>query len=116
MTDRTTASKAPIRVLLSKPGLDGHDRGIKVLVRALRDAGMEVIYTGLRVTPEAVALAAVQEDVDAVGVSNLSGAHLTLFPKVAEELQRRGVDLGQTVLFGGGTIPPDDRDELVSIG
>lgn len=116
MTDPSTSRQAAIRVLLSKPGLDGHDRGIKVLVRALRDAGMEVIYTGLRVTPEAVALAAVQEDVDAVGVSNLSGAHLTLFPKVAEELKRRGVNLGKMVLFGGGTIPPEDRDELVANG
>ena len=116
MTDPSTSRETAIRVLLSKPGLDGHDRGIKVLVRALRDAGMEVIYTGLRVTPEAVALAAVQEDVDAVGISNLSGAHLTLFPKVAEELKERGVDLSRMVLFGGGTIPTEDHETLTASG
>lgn len=116
MTGTETNEDWPIRVLLAKPGLDGHDRGIKVLVRALRDAGMEVIYTGLRASPEAIALAALQEDVDAVGVSNLSGAHRTLFPKIASELEERGVDLRRVVLFGGGTISPEDRQELLKAG
>jgi methylmalonyl-CoA mutase C-terminal domain/subunit len=108
--------KFPIRVLLAKPGLDGHDRGIKVIVRALRDAGMEVIYTGLRVTPESVARAAVDEDVDAVGISNLSGAHATIFPEVARRLRDAGVDLKRVVLFGGGTIPADDHATLRAAG
>jgi methylmalonyl-CoA mutase C-terminal domain/subunit len=108
--------KHPIRVLLAKPGLDGHDRGIKVIVRALRDAGMEVIYTGLRVSPEAVALAAAQEDADAVGVSNLSGAHLTVLPEVAARLRDHGVDTARVVLFAGGTIPPEDHAELRAAG
>ncbi len=108
--------KLPIRVLLAKPGLDGHDRGIKVIVRALRDAGMEVIYTGLRVSPESVAKAAVEEDVDAVGISNLSGAHPTLFPEVALRLRAAGVDLDRVVLFGGGAIPADDRPGLLASG
>jgi methylmalonyl-CoA mutase C-terminal domain/subunit len=107
---------SPIRVLIAKPGLDGHDRGIKVIARALRDAGMEVLYLGLRVTPRAVALAAAQEDVDAVGLSNLSGAHLTVFPEVARELEAAGVDLDQVVLFGGGTIPEADRPALRAAG
>lgn len=106
----------PIRVLLAKPGLDGHDRGIKVLIRTLRDAGMEVIYTGLRATPASIALAATQEDVDAVGVSNLSGAYQTLFPQVADELRSAGVDLNEVVLFGGGTIPTEDRKALLESG
>ncbi|HZN58268.1 MAG TPA: cobalamin B12-binding domain-containing protein [Planctomycetota bacterium] len=106
----------PIRVLLAKPGLDGHDRGIKVIARALRDAGMEVIYLGLRVSPDAVAAAVVQEDVDAVGISNLSGAHATLFPALARKLQEAGVDLRKVVLFGGGTIPPEDRQALLEAG
>jgi len=112
----TPARPAPIRVLLAKPGLDGHDRGIKVILRALRDAGMEVIYTGIRATPRGVARAAVEEDVDAVGVSNLSGAHATLFPAIADELRAQGVDLDRVVLFGGGTIPPDDHAALVGAG
>ncbi len=105
-----------LRVLIAKPGLDGHDRGVKALMRGLRDAGIEVIYTGLRATPESVALAALQEDVDAVGVSNLSGAHLTLFPQIAAALRSEGVDLDRVVLFGGGTIPPEDDAELVAAG
>jgi methylmalonyl-CoA mutase C-terminal domain/subunit len=116
MSQQAVRRESPIRVLLAKPGLDGHDRGIKVIVRALRDAGMEVIYTGLRVTPETVALAAVQEDVDAVGVSNLSGAHRTLLPEVAQQLKRAGVDLGRVALFGGGTIPAEDHAELFAAG
>lgn len=116
MTATESSSAWPIRVLLAKPGLDGHDRGIKVMIRALRDAGMEVIYTGLRAKPEAVALAALQEDVDAVGVSNLSGAHRSLFPKIASELKARGADLEKVVLFGGGIIPPEDHAELLACG
>ncbi len=108
--------KFPIRVLLAKPGLDGHDRGIKVIVRALRDAGMEVIYMGLRVSPDSIAKAALEEDADAVGVSNLSGAHTTLFPEVVKQLEASGVDLRRVVLFGGGTIPPDDQQELRTFG
>ena len=105
-----------IRVLLAKPGLDGHDRGVKVIIRALRDAGMEVIYTGIRAAPEAIARAALEEDVDAVGISNLSGAHRTLFPECAEALRQAGVDLDRVVLFGGGTIPSGDREALISAG
>lgn len=120
MNERSAAPGAPpprqhpIRVLLAKPGLDGHDRGIKVIVRALRDAGMEVIYTGLRVSPESVALAAVQEDVDAVGISNLSGAYATLLPAVTRQLEAAGVDLGRVVLFAGGTIPEEDHPSLAA--
>ena len=94
------------RVLIAKPGLDGHDRGAKVIVRALRDAGFEVIYTGIRQTPEMIAQTAVQEDVDAVGLSLLSGAHLTLFPRVVELLREKG--LGGVLVFGGGIIPDED--------
>jgi methylmalonyl-CoA mutase C-terminal domain/subunit len=94
------------RVVVAKVGLDGHDRGAKVISRALRDAGFEVIYTGLRQTPEQVAETAMQEDADAVGLSILSGAHMTLFPRVAEELQKRGLD--DVLLFGGGIIPDPD--------
>lgn len=96
----------PYRVVVAKVGLDGHDRGAKVISRALRDAGFEVIYTGLRQTPEQVAETALQEDVDAVGLSILSGAHMTLFPRVAEELQKRGLD--DVLLFGGGIVPEPD--------
>lgn len=106
----------PIRVLLAKPGLDGHDRGIKLILRALRDAGMEVIYLGLRTSPAAIARAALEEDADAVGVSNLSGAHLTLFPAVARALEEAGVDLRRVVLFGGGTIAEEDRETLRQAG
>lgn len=103
-----------IRVLLAKPGLDGHDRGIKVIAAAFRDAGMEVIYTGLRQTPEMIVSAAVQEDVDAVGISVLSGAHMTLFPAVLDELKKQGAD--DILLFGGGIIPDDDKEELEKLG
>lgn len=98
--------KRPYRVVVAKPGLDGHDRGAKTITRALRDHGFEVIYTGLHQTPEQIAETALQEDVDAVGLSLLSGAHLTLFPRVMEELRAR--DLGDVLVFGGGVIPDAD--------
>jgi len=101
-------------VLIAKPGLDGHDRGAKVIARALRDAGMEVIYTGLHQTPEMIAEAAIQEDVDAIGLSILSGAHLTLFPAVIDELRQRGG--GDVPVFGGGIIPDEDRATLAGAG
>lgn len=103
-----------IRLLLAKPGLDGHDRGIKVIARALRDAGMEVIYTGLRQTPEQVVAAAVQEDVDAIGLSILSGAHMTLFPSVVELAREQGI--GDVTVFGGGIIPDEDVPALKESG
>ncbi len=103
-----------IRVLLAKPGLDGHDRGIKVIAAAFRDAGMEVIYTGLRQTPEMIVNAAVQEDVDAIGVSILSGAHMTLFPAILDEMKRKGAT--DMLLFGGGIIPDDDKEALEKLG
>ncbi len=103
-----------IRVLIAKPGLDGHDRGAKYIARALRDAGMEVIYTGIRQTPDAIAAAAVQEDVDFVGLSLLSGAHGHLFPEVAARLAARGAS--DIILFGGGVIPEDDIPLLESAG
>ena len=103
-----------IRILLAKPGLDGHDRGIKVVARALRDAGMEVIYTGLRQTPEAIVRAAIQEDVDAIGMSVLSGAHMTLFPAVLELLRKEGAE--HILLFGGGIIPEKDIAVLQEMG
>jgi len=102
------------RVVIAKPGLDGHDRGAKVVARALRDAGFEVIYTGLHQTPEQIAEAAVQEDADAVGLSILSGAHMTLFPKVVEELAARGAR--DVLVFGGGIIPPEDVEPLKNAG
>ncbi len=104
----------PIRVLIAKPGLDGHDRGAKVVARALRDAGMEVIYTGIRQTPQMIAEAALQEDVQVVGLSILSGAHLELFPRVVEELRSRGVD--DVLLFAGGIIPQVDIPAVNKIG
>jgi len=104
----------PIRVLIAKPGLDGHDRGAKVIARALRDAGMEVIYTGLRQTPEQIVATAVQEDVDVVGMSILSGAHNHLFPRVAELLKEQGVD--DVLIIGGGVIPDDDIQGLKDAG
>ena len=104
----------PIRVLVAKPGLDGHDRGAKVVAAALRDAGMEVIYTGLHQTPEMIASAAVQEDVDVVGLSILSGAHMTLFPRVRELLREAGRD--DVLVTGGGIIPKEDMDELQRLG
>jgi len=109
-----TAKKRPIRVLVAKPGLDGHDRGAKVVAAALRDAGMEVIYTGLHQTPEMIARAAVQEDVDVVGLSILSGAHLTLFPRVKQLLKEAG--RGDVLLTGGGIIPPEDVSRLEAEG
>jgi methylmalonyl-CoA mutase C-terminal domain/subunit len=105
-----------IRVLVAKPGLDGHDRGAKVVARALRDAGMEVIYTGIRQTPEMIAEAALQEDVDVVGLSILSGAHLELFPRVVEELRKRDISPDEVLLFAGGIIPDDDVEQLKAIG
>jgi methylmalonyl-CoA mutase C-terminal domain/subunit len=99
-----------LRILVAKPGLDGHDRGAKVVARALRDAGMEVIYTGLHQTPEMIVEAALQEDVDAVGLSILSGAHMALFPKVRELMDKSGI--GDRLLFGGGIIPQEDIDNL----
>jgi methylmalonyl-CoA mutase C-terminal domain/subunit len=107
-------SARPLRILVAKPGLDGHDRGAKVIARALRDAGMEVIYTGLHQTPEMIAEAAIQEDVDAIGLSILSGAHLTLFPAVLDELRTRGG--GDIPVFGGGIIPDEDRSTLERAG
>src|SRR5215468_3154228 len=104
------AVQRPYRVVVAKPGLDGHDRGVKVIARALRDAGFEVIYTGLFQSPEQVAESVLQEDADAVGLSVLSGAHMTLFPRVLEQLEVRGLD--DVVVFGGGIIPDDDIAEL----
>jgi methylmalonyl-CoA mutase C-terminal domain/subunit len=104
----------PIRVLVAKPGLDGHDRGAKVVAAALRDAGMEVIYTGLHQTPEMIATAAVQEDVDVVGLSILSGAHMTLFPRVQELLREQGRD--DVLITGGGIIPKEDMAALRALG
>ncbi len=103
-----------IRILLAKPGLDGHDRGIKVIASAFRDAGFEVIYTGLRQTPEMIVEAAIQEDVDAIGMSILSGAHMTLFPRVLQLLREKGAD--HVLLFGGGIIPKEDVEKLEKMG
>jgi methylmalonyl-CoA mutase C-terminal domain/subunit len=103
-----------IRVLIAKPGLDGHDRGAKVIARALRDAGMEVIYTGIRQTPEQIANAAIQEAVDIVGLSSLSGAHMALFPKVVQILKEKGAE--DIIVFGGGIIPADDISRLKKAG
>ena len=118
MSDTTvaprTSSGAPIRVVIAKPGLDGHDRGAKVVARALRDAGIEVVYTGLHQTPEMIAAAAVQEDVDAVGLSIMSGAHNTLFPAVIAALRNRGAEDIQ--VFGGGIIPDEDFERLRKAG
>lgn len=104
----------PIRVLVAKAGLDGHDRGAKVVAAALRDAGMEVIYTGLRQTPEMIVNAAIQEDVDAIGVSLLSGAHMTIFPRILELMKEKEMD--DVLLFGGGIIPEDDIRKLKEMG
>ncbi len=104
-----------IRVLIAKPGLDGHDRGAKIVASALRDAGMEVIYTGLRQTPEMIVGAAVQEDVDVIGISILSGAHMTIFSRVMDLLREQGADL-EVVVCGGGIIPTEDRKKLEDIG
>ena len=105
---------SPVRIVVAKPGLDGHDRGAKVVARALRDAGMEVVYTGLHQTPEQIVEAAIQEDADAVGLSVLSGAHLTLFKRTLELLAER--DASDIVVFGGGIIPDDDVVELEGMG
>ncbi len=104
----------PIRILVAKVGLDGHDRGAKIIATALRDAGMEVIYTGLRQTPEMVVNAALQEDVDAIGISILSGAHLTIFPKIISLMKEKGMN--DVLLTGGGIIPEEDKNKLVEIG
>lgn len=109
MTDVRT-----LRILIAKPGLDGHDRGAKVVARALRDAGFEVIYTGLRQTPEMIVQAALQEDVDAIGLSILSGAHTVLFPEILQLLRERG--MGDVPVFAGGIIPDDDARELRELG
>ena len=105
---------APLRIVVAKPGLDGHDRGVKVVARALRDAGMEVIYTGLHQTPEQIVSTALAEDADAIGLSVLSGAHLTLFARVAELL--RAAEADDIVVFGGGIIPEADRATLAGLG
>ena len=107
-------SDRKLRILVAKPGLDGHDRGAKVVARALADAGYEVVYTGLHQTPDMIAAAAVQEAVDAVGLSIMSGAHMTLFPAVMEALRARGA--GDVVVFGGGIVPKDDLPRLEQIG
>jgi methylmalonyl-CoA mutase, C-terminal domain len=104
----------PLRVVIAKAGLDGHDRGAKVIARALRDAGMEVIYTGLFQSPEQIVQTAIQEDADGIGLSILSGAHMTLFPLVVERLKAQ--DAGDIVFFGGGTIPPEDAKRLKELG
>jgi methylmalonyl-CoA mutase C-terminal domain/subunit len=107
-------SPRKLRILVAKPGLDGHDRGAKVVARALADAGYEVVYTGLHQTPEMIAAAAVQEAVDAVGLSIMSGAHMTLFPAVIDALKERGI--GDVVVFGGGIVPKDDMRKLEQLG
>jgi methylmalonyl-CoA mutase C-terminal domain/subunit len=107
-------SESKIKVLVAKPGLDGHDRGAKVVARALRDAGLEVVYTGIRQTPEMIAETALQEDVDLVGLSILSGAHMELFPRVVEELKKRGLD--DVILLAGGIIPQEDLSALRDLG
>jgi methylmalonyl-CoA mutase C-terminal domain/subunit len=114
MAEQSGAASTPIRVLVAKPGLDGHDRGAKVVARALRDAGMEVIYTGIRQTPEMIAEAAVHEDVDVVGLSILSGAHLELFPRVTQLLKEKGKD--DVLLVAGGIIPDEDIPQLNAMG
>jgi methylmalonyl-CoA mutase C-terminal domain/subunit len=107
-------SDSKLRILIAKPGLDGHDRGAKIIARALRDAGFEVIYTGLHQTPDMIAEAAVQEDVDAIGLSVLSGAHMTLFPQILTKLKEKGC--ADLPVFGGGIIPKDDVTELKKLG
>lgn len=104
----------PVRVLVAKIGLDGHDRGAKIIATSLRDAGMEVIYTGLRQTPEMVVNTALQEDVDAIGISILSGAHMTVFPKVIALMKEKGMD--DVLITGGGIIPDDDMKQLIEMG
>lgn len=110
----TKSLNRPIRVLVAKVGLDGHDRGAKIIATSLRDAGMEIIYTGLRQTPEMVVNTALQEDVDAIGVSSLSGAHMTIFPKIMEILKEKG--LNDVLVTGGGIIPDSDMNALYDLG
>jgi len=112
--DAAPALSHPLRIVIAKPGLDGHDRGAKIVARALRDAGMEVVYTGLHQTPEQIVRTALAEDADGIGLSVLSGAHLTLFTRVVELLAEN--DASDIVVFGGGIIPPEDRDRLREIG
>jgi methylmalonyl-CoA mutase C-terminal domain/subunit len=114
LTTPLEASANKVRILIAKPGLDGHDRGAKVVARALRDAGFEVVYTGLHQTPEMIASAAVQEDVDAIGLSIMSGAHNALFPAVIEEMRKRGAR--DVIVFGGGVIPSADIERLKAAG
>jgi methylmalonyl-CoA mutase C-terminal domain/subunit len=114
MTDPAPRSTKKIRVVVAKPGLDGHDRGAKIIARALRDAGMEVIYTGLHQTPEQIVETVIQEDADAVGLSILSGAHMTLVPRIVTLLEEQGID--DVVVTVGGTIPGDDIPELKRLG
>jgi methylmalonyl-CoA mutase C-terminal domain/subunit len=114
MAQEKPEAKRKIRVVVAKPGLDGHDRGAKIIARALRDAGMEVIYTGLHQTPEQIVETVIQEDADAVGLSILSGAHMTLVPRVLELLKSE--DAGDVVVIAGGTIPADDIPELKKLG
>ena len=113
-SDAGQLSGVPVRILIAKPGLDGHDRGAKVLVRALRDAGFEVVYSGLFQTPEMIASAALQEDVQVIGLSILSGAHTTLFPRIMEELHQRGLD--DLLVIAGGTIPKADIPKIKTLG
>ena len=108
------STSPPVRVVVAKPGLDGHDRGAKVVARALRDAGVEVVYTGLHQTPEQIVETAIQEDADAIGMSVLSGAHMTLFARVIDLLRER--DASDIVVFGGGIVPEADRPELTEMG
>ncbi|MFN4896126.1 MAG: cobalamin B12-binding domain-containing protein [Pseudomonadota bacterium] len=110
----TQSATRPVRILIAKAGLDGHDRGAKVIARALRDAGMEVIYTGLHQTTDNIVRAAIQEDVDCIGLSILSGAHMTLFPDLLDKLKKEGAD--DIAVFGGGIIPKEDIDALKKIG
>jgi methylmalonyl-CoA mutase C-terminal domain/subunit len=110
----STAKERPLRIIVAKPGLDGHDRGAKIIARALRDAGFEVIYTGLHQTPEMIVAAAIQEDVDAVGLSIMSGAHMTLFPAIVDLLREKGAS--DIAVFGGGIIPQDDVPMLKEKG
>ena len=114
MAQSTPLETTPLRILIAKPGLDGHDRGAKVIARALRDAGMEVIYTGLHQTPEMIVRSAIQEDVQAIGMSILSGAHMTLFPAVIELLKKEGAQ--DILVFGGGIVPKPDIVKLKELG
>jgi methylmalonyl-CoA mutase cobalamin-binding domain/chain len=115
MNESSPVLDGPIRVLLAKAGLDGHDRGVKVVARALRDAGMEVVYTGLHRTPQEIVATAIQEDVDVIGVSLLSGAHMTLFPQVIDLLRQQDV-FDRYILIGGGVMPDEDVDALKAMG